>query len=94
MARTNLKREKWTLSFDAALKALVVRAARRKGIYPVALLEGLVRERFNPYGHTTIEDSVEYVAHLRKQSRERSEGEFLAELRSWNKISRLRRRVE
>src|SRR5437667_6337379 len=32
------RREKWTLSFDAELKEVVVQAARRRGGYPVTLL--------------------------------------------------------
>ena len=74
MAKTALRREreKWTLSFDSGLKEFVVRAARRRGVYPVTLLEELVREKFNPYGHTDVKDSVEYVRMLRRRSRKRS----------------------
>ena len=85
MAKTALRKEKWTLSFDPRLKTLVIKNARRKGLYPVALLEEIVRERFNPYGHTDVKNSVEYVAALRKESRKRSDEEFLAEIRAWQK---------
>jgi hypothetical protein len=79
------EREKWTLSFDARLKAFLVRAARRRGVYPVTLLEELVREKFNPYGHTGVKDSVEYVRMLRRCSRNRSDAAFLREIRAWQR---------
>jgi hypothetical protein len=79
------EREKWTLSFDADLKDFLVRAAKRRGIYPVALLEELVREKFNPYGHTEVNDSVEYVRMLRRRSRNRSDAAFLREIRTWQR---------
>ncbi len=85
MPKTALRKEKWTLSFDPALKSLVVRAARRKGVYPVALLEDIVRERFNPYGHTDIKDSVDYVSALRRRARSQTDDEFMAEIKAWQK---------
>jgi hypothetical protein len=85
MPKTALRKEKWTLSFDPALKRLVVRAAKRKGIYPVTMLESLVREKFNPFGHTDVEDSAAYVTALRKQSRRQSDDAFLAEIEAWQK---------
>ncbi len=85
MPKAALRKEKWTLSFDPRLKTLVVKAARRKGMYPVALLEEIVRERFNPYGHTDVKDSAEYVAALRKESSKHTDEEFLAEIRVWQK---------
>lgn len=87
MPKALLKKEKWTLSFEPRLKALIIREARKKGIYPVALLEELVREKFNPYGHTDVEDSVAYVRTLRKQSRVFSDEAFLQEIRAWQKSS-------
>lgn len=78
-------REKWTLSFDAGLKAFVVRTARRRGIYPVTLLEQLVRERFNPYGHTDVDDGAAYVRMLRRRSRSQSDAAFLREVRAWQR---------
>lgn len=86
MAKTALRKEKWTLSFDPRLKTLVIKNARQKGVYPVTLLEEIVRERFNPYGHTDVKNSVEYVAALRKESRKRPDEEFLAEIRAWQKF--------
>jgi hypothetical protein len=85
MAKTALRKEKWTLSFDPSLKNLVVRAARRKGVYPVAVLESLVREKFNPFGHTDVEDSAAYVSAIRKRSRKQSDDAFLAEIDAWQK---------
>jgi hypothetical protein len=85
MPKATLRKEKWTLSFDPRLKTLVVKAARRKGVYPVALLEEIVRERFNPYGHTDVTDSAEYVEILRKESRKHTDDAFLAELQAWQK---------
>jgi hypothetical protein len=85
MPKTALKKEKWTLSFDPALKSAVVKAAKRRGVYPVTVLEGLVREKFNPHGHTDVEDSVAYVRALRKQGRKQSDEEFLEEIAAWQK---------
>lgn len=85
MPKTALKKEKWTLSFDPALKSAVVKAAKRRGVYPVTLLEGLVREKFNPYGHTDVEDSAAYVRALRKHGRKLSDEEFLDEIAAWQK---------
>ena len=83
MLKTSRKREKWTLSFDARLKAFLVRTARRRGVYAVTLLEQLVREKFNPFGHTDVEDSGAYVRALRRRGRARSDSEFLREIRAW-----------
>ena len=55
MAQAGARREKWTLSFDAELKAFLVKTARRRRVYPVTLLESIVKEKFNPYGHTDIQ---------------------------------------
>jgi hypothetical protein len=85
MAKTALKKEKWTLSFDPRLKRLLIKEARKKGIYPVSLLEDVVRDRFNPYGHSDVEDSVAYVQEIRKVSRDRSDEAFLKEIREWQK---------
>ncbi len=85
MPKAALRKEKWTLSFDPSLKSLVVKAARRRGVYPVTVLENLVREKFNPFGHTDVEDSAEYVTSLRKRSRSQSDKEFLAEIEAWQK---------
>ena len=85
MPKTALKKEKWTLSFDPRLKRLLIKEARKKGIYPVSLLEEVVRERFNPYGHSDVKDSVAYVLEIRKGSRDRSDEAFLKEIREWQK---------
>ena len=85
MAKTSLKKEKWTLSFDPRLKSLLIKAARKKGVYPVALLEDLVRDQFNPYGHTDVADSVEHVREIRKTSRRQNDEAFLEEIREWQK---------
>ncbi len=85
MAKTSAKKEKWTLSFDATLKALVVRAARRRHVYPVAVLEELVTKQFNPFGHTEITDSTEYVKALRREARKQTDQAFLDELRTWRR---------
>ena len=85
MPRAALKKEKWTLSFDPALKSAVVNVAKRRGVYPVTVLENLVREKFNPYGHTDVDDSAAYVAALRKQNRKQSDDTFLAEIEAWQK---------
>ena len=85
MPRTALKKDKWTLSFDPDLKRLVVRAAKRRWVYPVSILEELVRDRFNPYGHTDLSDSVAYVRDLRRRSTKQSDVAFLEEIRRWQK---------
>ncbi len=87
MSKTTLKKEKWTLSFDSRLKRLLIKEARKKGVYPVSLLEESVRDRFNPYGHSDVEDSVAYVREIRKGSRSRSDEAFLEEIRAWQKSS-------
>lgn len=83
MAGVGLGKEKWTLSFDGRLKRILVREARRRGRYPVSLLEEIVRERFNPYGHLSVKDSVSYIREMRKESRHQSDEAFLKEIRAW-----------
>ena len=85
MPRSTARREKWTLSFDADLKAFLVETARRRRVYPVALLEEIVKEKFNPYGHTDVKDSAAYVRMLRRRSRKRSDASFLDEIRAWQR---------
>ncbi|MBI4481612.1 MAG: hypothetical protein HY652_01855 [Acidobacteria bacterium] len=87
MSKAKLKKEKWTLTFDQRLKGAVMREAKRQGIYPVQVLESLVRERFNPFGHTDIKDEVAYVRRLRKKDKGKSDEEFLEEIRRWEKIN-------
>jgi hypothetical protein len=45
----------------------VVKAAKRRGVYPVTVLENLALEKFNPFGHTDVDDRADYVTTLRKQ---------------------------
>ena len=85
MPKSSLKKEKWTLSFDPRLKRLLTKEAKKLGIYPVNLLEQVVRERFNPYGHTDVKESVSYVRELRKGSRSQSDEAFLKEITEWQK---------
>ena len=85
MVRSTARREKWTLSFDADLKAFLVKTAQRRRVYPVTLLEEIVKEKFNPFGHTDVKDSAAYVRVLRRRSRKRSDASFLAEIRTWQR---------
>ncbi|HWR59258.1 MAG TPA: hypothetical protein VN328_10250 [Thermodesulfovibrionales bacterium] len=85
MTKTALRKEKWTLSFDSSLKDAVIREAKEKGIYPVNLLEDMVREKFNPYGYTDVKDSVAHVRAIRKKSKEVSGKAFLEEIKRWQK---------
>ena len=85
MARVAARREKWTLSFDSGLKAFLVRTAKRRRVYPVTLLEAIVKEKFNPYGHSDVKDSVAYVRLLRRRSRKTSDASFLREIRAWQR---------
>ncbi len=85
MPKATLRKERWTLSFDPRLKHLLIKESRKRGIYPVNLLEQIVRERFNPYGHTDVEDSVAYIREIRKGSRNQSDNAFLEEIRAWQR---------
>jgi hypothetical protein len=85
MPKTALRKEKWTLSFDQKLKKAVIREAEARGMYPGNFLEELVREKINPYGHTDIKDSVNYVKTLRKKSGDKTDREFLEEILQWRK---------
>lgn len=85
MARQAKRTGRWTLLFDLSLKRLIVQAAKRRGAYPVTVLENFAREKLNPYGHTDVEDSAAYVTALRKQNRKQSNGAFLAEIEAWQK---------
>lgn len=87
MGKGKLKKEKWTLSFDRRLKGAVVQEAKRQGTYPVQVLESLVREKLNPFGHADIKDEVAYVRKLRKKDKGKSEEEFLEEIRRWERIN-------
>ena len=41
MAKASVKKEKWTLTFDRRLKGAVVEEAKKRGVYPVQVLESL-----------------------------------------------------
>jgi len=85
MPKTTAKKEQWTLSFDPRLKRLLIKEARRRGVHPVGLLEQVVREWFNPYGRSDVQDSVAYVQKIRKGSRNQPDEVFLKEIREWQR---------
>ncbi len=87
MAKASVKKEKWTLTFDRRLKGAVVREAKKRGLYPVQVLESLVREKFNPFGHTDIKDEAAYIRRLRRKNKGKSDEEFLEEIRRWERIN-------
>ena len=87
MSKAKLKKEKWTLSFDRSLKEEVIEEAKRQGVYTVHLLESLVREKFNPFGHGDIKNEPAYVRKLRKGDKEKSDEAFLEEIRRWERIN-------
>ena len=87
MGNASLKREKWTIAFDRRLKSVVVREARRQGVYPAQVLESLVKAKFNPFGHADVRDEMAYVRRLRKKDRKGSDKEFIEEIRRWEKIN-------
>ena len=75
------------MTFDRRLKEAVTKEAKRRRVYPVQVLESLVREKFNPFGHTDIKDEVAYVRKLRKKDKGKSDKEFLEEIRRWERIN-------
>lgn len=85
MAKHALRKEKWTITFDPSLKSRVQQEARKLRIYPVQLLESLVREKLNPYGLQSVKDSVEYVNSIREKNVSKSTKDFLADMRKWQK---------
>jgi len=87
MGKAKLKKEKWTLSFDRDLKEEVIEEAKRQGVYPVHLLESLVRERFNPFGHADIKNELAYVRKLRKEDQKKNDEAFLEGIRRWERIN-------
>ena len=84
MAR-GLQKEKWTITFNHELKNRVRKEARKLRIYPVQLLESLVREKLNPYGFQSIHDSIAYVNSVREESTTKTDATLLAELKKWQK---------
>jgi len=87
MNKVSLKKEKWTLTFDRRLKGAVVKEAKKRGVYPVQVLESLVRGKFNPFGHADIKDEAAYIRRLRKGYKEKTDKEFLEEIRRWERIN-------
>lgn len=87
MGKAKLKKEKWTLTFDRRLKGAVMQEAKRQGVYPVQVLESLVREKFDPFGHVDIKDEVAYVRKLRNKDKKKSDEEFVEEIRRWERIN-------
>lgn len=75
------------MTFDRRLKGAVVREAKKRGLYPVQVLESLVREKFNPFGHTDIKDEAAYIRRLRRKNKGKSDEEFLEEIRRWERIN-------
>jgi hypothetical protein len=84
---SKLKKETWTLNIDRRIKRAVIKEAKQRGLYPVELIESMVREKFNPFGHTDIKDEAVYVRKLRNKDRRRSDREFLDGVRRWEKIT-------
>lgn len=87
MAKNKLKKETWTLNVDRRIKSAVVKEAKRRGVYPVHVIESMVREKFNPFGHTDIRDEAVYVRRLRHKDRHAKDKKFLEEIRRWEKIN-------
>jgi hypothetical protein len=86
-SRVPSRRERWTLTFDRRLKREVLAEARRRGVRPARILEEAVQEKFNPFGHTDITDPTAYVRMLRRKSRKLTDGEFLADIKRWEKVT-------
>jgi hypothetical protein len=87
MERSKLKKETWTLNVDRKIKTAVIKEAKKRGVYPVQLIEALVREKFNPFGHTDVKDETAYVHRLRAKDRLASDKQFLEDIRRWEKIN-------
>lgn len=85
MARSSLNRIRWTLTFDADLKKKVQQAATKLHVYPVQILESIVRDNLNPYGLKSIKDSMAYVNSIRQQSKAKSDQQFIEEIKKWEK---------
>ena len=87
MGKTRLKKEKWTLSVDRRIKGAVIKEAKKLGIYPVEVIESLVREKFNPFGHSDVKDEGAYVRKLREADKHKNDQKFLDEIRRWESIN-------
>jgi hypothetical protein len=53
----------------------------------VEIIESLVREKFNPFGHSDVKDEGAYVRKLRGAEKHESDREFLEEMRRWESIN-------
>jgi hypothetical protein len=87
MAGAPLKKERWTLTVDRRLKHAILAEAREQGVSPAQVLENLIREKLNPFGHTDVADPVAYVRTLRRESRKLADEEFLADLKKWERVA-------
>jgi hypothetical protein len=87
MGKTRLKKEKWTLSVDRRIKGTVIKEAKKLGIYPVEFIESLVREKFNPFGHSDVKDEGEYVRKLRETDKHKNDRKFIEEIRRWESLN-------
>jgi hypothetical protein len=87
MSKRILKKEKWTLNVDSRVKGVVIKEAKKLGIYPVEFIESLVREKFNPFGHSDVKDEGAYVHTLRGEDKHKTDRKFLEEIRRWENIN-------
>lgn len=86
MSSLPVKKERWTLTIDRRIKHSVIDEARRRNIRPSRLLEELIKEKLNPFGHTDVVDPTVYVRTLRRKGRKTTDKEFLADLKRWEKV--------
>jgi hypothetical protein len=82
-----VKKERWTLTTDQRVKHSVIDEARRRKVLPARVLEYLIKEKLNPFGHADVVDPTTYVRMLRRKSRKTTDKEFLADLKRWEKVS-------
>ncbi|MBI3247990.1 MAG: hypothetical protein HYZ50_15915 [Deltaproteobacteria bacterium] len=87
MTAVSLKKERWTLTLDRQVKRTILEEARKRKVRPARVLEDLVRERFDPFGHADVDDPVAYVRALRRESREMTDEDFLTDLKRWEKVT-------
>ena len=87
MATNRLRKETWPLNVDRRVKSAVIKEAKRRGVYPAQVIESMVREKFNSFGHSDIKDEAAYVRRLRDKDRHANDKKFLEEIRRWEKIN-------
>jgi hypothetical protein len=87
MSSLPVKKERWTLIIDRRVKHSIIDEARRRKVRPSRLLEDLIKEKFNPFGHTDVVDPTVYVRTLRRKSRMTTDKEFLTDLKQWEKVT-------